>query len=265
MAMNAMAALRQPPRWARTRRAGPRRWPASRRWQAAARAGGRGCRRQGAAAGRKLQRFRGLRARGSRGAGAAAGGAARRRAGRHAGTGRRRGRQNTPLWPSGRAAADLLFTCGPLMRGAVRCRAAGAARRACGRSGGAGAAGRRGAAAGRRGAGQGQPGQPHEADRAGARRCRPAPAAGAGLMLLQSVPPAGRPIHPVQPVPLPHVPRGRRLPDRAGAQPAVRADVHPLAETVQRSGQPIRPDGPERHLIEKKGTPTMGGVLILAA
>jgi phospho-N-acetylmuramoyl-pentapeptide-transferase len=34
---------------------------------------------------------------------------------------------------------------------------------------------------------------------------------------------------------------------------------------VQRGGQPIRPDGPERHLVEKKGTPTMGGVLILAA
>ena len=36
-------------------------------------------------------------------------------------------------------------------------------------------------------------------------------------------------------------------------------------KTVQRAGQPIRPDGPERHLIEKKGTPTMGGVLILAS
>ena len=34
---------------------------------------------------------------------------------------------------------------------------------------------------------------------------------------------------------------------------------------VQRNGQPIRPDGPERHLVEKKGTPTMGGVLILSA
>ncbi len=34
---------------------------------------------------------------------------------------------------------------------------------------------------------------------------------------------------------------------------------------VQRNGQPIRPDGPARHLVEKKGTPTMGGVLILAA
>jgi phospho-N-acetylmuramoyl-pentapeptide-transferase len=32
---------------------------------------------------------------------------------------------------------------------------------------------------------------------------------------------------------------------------------------VQNGGQPIRLDGPERHLVEKKGTPTMGGVLIL--
>ena len=35
--------------------------------------------------------------------------------------------------------------------------------------------------------------------------------------------------------------------------------------SVQRGGQPIRLDGPERHLIEKKGTPTMGGVLMLLA
>ena len=34
---------------------------------------------------------------------------------------------------------------------------------------------------------------------------------------------------------------------------------------MQGNGQPIREDGPERHLIEKKGTPTMGGVLILSA
>jgi phospho-N-acetylmuramoyl-pentapeptide-transferase len=33
----------------------------------------------------------------------------------------------------------------------------------------------------------------------------------------------------------------------------------------QREGQPIRQDGPESHLITKQGTPTMGGVLILAA
>ena len=35
--------------------------------------------------------------------------------------------------------------------------------------------------------------------------------------------------------------------------------------SLQGNGQPIRTDGPERHLIEKKGTPTMGGVLILSA
>ncbi len=32
---------------------------------------------------------------------------------------------------------------------------------------------------------------------------------------------------------------------------------------VQRHGQPIRALGPERHILEKAGTPTMGGVLIL--
>ncbi len=33
----------------------------------------------------------------------------------------------------------------------------------------------------------------------------------------------------------------------------------------QKQGQPIRLDGPESHLLTKKGTPTMGGVLILLA
>jgi len=33
--------------------------------------------------------------------------------------------------------------------------------------------------------------------------------------------------------------------------------------TIQRTGQPIRNDGPSSHLISKKGTPTMGGFLIL--
>jgi len=32
---------------------------------------------------------------------------------------------------------------------------------------------------------------------------------------------------------------------------------------IQRGGQPIRTLGPERHLLEKAGTPTMGGVLML--
>ena len=35
--------------------------------------------------------------------------------------------------------------------------------------------------------------------------------------------------------------------------------------SLQPTGQPIRLDGPERHIIEKAGTPTMGGLLILAS
>src|SRR5215218_5366121 len=35
--------------------------------------------------------------------------------------------------------------------------------------------------------------------------------------------------------------------------------------SVQREGQPIREDGPQSHLVRKKGTPTMGGFLILSA
>ena len=31
----------------------------------------------------------------------------------------------------------------------------------------------------------------------------------------------------------------------------------------QKKGQPIRLDGPQSHLLTKKGTPTMGGILIL--
>ena len=36
-------------------------------------------------------------------------------------------------------------------------------------------------------------------------------------------------------------------------------------KTKQREGQPIREDGPASHLLTKKGTPTMGGFLILTA
>ena len=38
-----------------------------------------------------------------------------------------------------------------------------------------------------------------------------------------------------------------------------------LLRDRQRNGQPIREDGPERHITEKSGTPTMGGVLIIGA
>jgi phospho-N-acetylmuramoyl-pentapeptide-transferase len=36
-------------------------------------------------------------------------------------------------------------------------------------------------------------------------------------------------------------------------------------KTKQAEGQPIREDGPESHLLTKKGTPTMGGVMILTS
>ncbi len=36
-------------------------------------------------------------------------------------------------------------------------------------------------------------------------------------------------------------------------------------KSVQNGGQPIREDGPASHLIAKRGTPTMGGVLILSS
>src|SRR5712671_5754700 len=36
-------------------------------------------------------------------------------------------------------------------------------------------------------------------------------------------------------------------------------------KSKQGDGQPIRDDGPQGHLLRKKGTPTMGGVLVLLA
>ncbi|HMO42227.1 MAG TPA: phospho-N-acetylmuramoyl-pentapeptide-transferase, partial [Phenylobacterium sp.] len=35
-------------------------------------------------------------------------------------------------------------------------------------------------------------------------------------------------------------------------------------QAKQGKGQPIRAEGIERHIVEKAGTPTMGGVMILA-
>ena len=36
-----------------------------------------------------------------------------------------------------------------------------------------------------------------------------------------------------------------------------------ILKKIQKQGQPIRKDGPKSHLINKVGTPTMGGMLIL--
>ena len=38
-----------------------------------------------------------------------------------------------------------------------------------------------------------------------------------------------------------------------------------LLRSFQKEGQPIRTDGPTDHILKKKGTPTMGGILILFA
>ncbi len=38
-----------------------------------------------------------------------------------------------------------------------------------------------------------------------------------------------------------------------------------LLKVKQGRGQPIRTDGPQRHIVEKQGTPTMGGLLILSS
>src|SRR5690554_687006 len=37
-----------------------------------------------------------------------------------------------------------------------------------------------------------------------------------------------------------------------------------LLRLMQGKGQPIRTDGPQSHLVTKRGTPTMGGLMILA-
>lgn len=37
-----------------------------------------------------------------------------------------------------------------------------------------------------------------------------------------------------------------------------------LLKVKQGRGQPIRTDGPQRHIVEKQGTPTMGGLMILS-
>ncbi len=37
-----------------------------------------------------------------------------------------------------------------------------------------------------------------------------------------------------------------------------------LLKVKQGRGQPIRSDGPQRHILEKQGTPTMGGLMILS-
>jgi phospho-N-acetylmuramoyl-pentapeptide-transferase len=60
------------------------------------------------------------------------------------------------------------------------------------------------------------------------------------------------------------VPRRRLAADRAVRRPADRPALHQHAARRQGKGQPIREDGPQSHLA-KRGTPTMGGLMIVIA
>ena len=170
--------------------------------------------------------------------------------------------EHAGLAESAAEAADIVFTCGPLMAH-LRDRLP-AARRGdhAAEFGSTGAAGGPGASPRRCRARQGQPGQPHETRRGrhrrpGLRKC--------GLMLYNFIAPLADQFIAAN--------LFRYLTFRAGAA-CITSLVLALMfgpamirrlRAIQRQGQPIRPDGPERHLIEKKGTPTMGGVLILAS
>ena len=68
-----------------------------------------------------------------------------------------------------------------------------------------------------------------------------------------------------QPDPLHQLPRRRGERDRAADRPAARARGSSAGCALrQGKGQPIRADGPQSHLA-KRGTPTMGGLLILTS
>ena len=67
---------------------------------------------------------------------------------------------------------------------------------------------------------------------------------------------------PPQPHPLHQLPRRCGERHRAADRPAARAGFIRWLRAKQGKGQPIRADGPQSHLA-KRGTPTMGGLLIL--
>ena len=83
-------------------------------------------------------------------------------------------------------------------------------------------------------------------------------------MLFNLLVPLVRRVQSAQPVPLHHLPHRRRGPDRALPQLLLGPRLIRWLKIKQREGQPIRTDGPESHLLTKKGTPTMGGLLILS-
>ena len=72
-----------------------------------------------------------------------------------------------------------------------------------------------------------------------------------------------REVHRTERDELCHVPRRTRVCDRVRALPSDWRSNDQLAAQAPEESQPIREDGPESHLLTKKGTPTMGGFLIL--
>ena len=187
---------------------------------------------------------------------------AHRRAGRHAGTRRGGPAEHAALAAEVAAAADRLFACGPLMRDLFDAVPAGDRAARTPPDSAALAPIVAGALrARRRGPGQGQPRQPDEAGRS----TRSSPRAEAALMLYNLSRPLADQFILFN--------LFRYITFRSGAACLTALVVSFLLgptvirwlKSVQRHGQPIRADGPERHLIEKKGTPTMGGVLILFA
>ena len=162
-------------------------------------------------------------------------------------------------------AADLVFACGPLMRhlfDALPSHRRGAHATEFSRTR---ATGRPSRCPGRRDPGEGQPRQPYAARGRGPRFRRYPHGGGSGLMLYNLARPFAEQFILFN--------LFRYITFRSGAACLTALVVSfwmgprviRWLKTVQRQGQPIRIDGPERHLIEKKGTPTMGGLLILFA
>ena len=70
-------------------------------------------------------------------------------------------------------------------------------------------------------------------------------------------------LHAPQRLPLPHLPHGGRRRRRRCSSSSCSARASSRLRLKQGKGQPIRDDGPQIAFITKKGTPTMGGLMIL--
>ena len=232
-------------------------------------------RRRGAPDRRKLQRQSGLDARRARVARPGADRAARpahRRAGRHAGTRRRAAALHRGLAaPVEANAIDLVFCCGPADARAV----GGPSRRAPGRlcrdlrgaRSAVLAAIRAGDAVMVKGSLGSRMGPIVKALRRQFSQRGPAPTASGARLTIDALL-AGRSLRQAlgpQRVPLHHVPHRRRDDHRAAVRVPVRAvDHRPAARCGRARASRSAPTGRNRTSSTKKGTPTMGGLMILS-